>query len=215
LFGKSGGTVDDCYATGDVTSMMTLSPLPPSVGGLAGYSSMHSISNCYAIGFVSSESPTIHIGGLVGEGFQILVTNSYWDAETTGQSTSSQGGTALATDQMTYPFDANAYQNWDFVSIWESGDAEYQNNGYPFHKWQTVRYNLVYTAGSNGAISGDGSQIRIPGADGSPVTAVPHAGYAFTQWSDGSSENPRTDENITSNIAVTASFNPIDVWIIR
>jgi hypothetical protein len=38
------------------------------------------------------------------------------------------------------------------------------------------------------------------------VTAIANSGYDFLQWSDGSTNNPRTDTNVTGNISVTAQF---------
>ncbi|MGJ8654761.1 MAG: Ig-like domain-containing protein, partial [Opitutaceae bacterium] len=67
-------------------------------------------------------------------------------------------------------------------------------------------YTLTYTAGVNGSISGSSSQVVSAGADGSTVTAVPDTSYSFVNWSDGSTANPRTDLNVTSNITVTANF---------
>ncbi|HPE18240.1 MAG TPA: InlB B-repeat-containing protein, partial [Tenuifilaceae bacterium] len=67
-------------------------------------------------------------------------------------------------------------------------------------------YTLTYAAGENGTISGEASQTVNHGAGGSEVTAVPNTGYHFTQWSDGSTANPRTDSNVTENISVTAEF---------
>jgi hypothetical protein len=52
---------------------------------------------------------------------------------------------------------------------------------------------LTYTAGAGGSIS-------------SVVTAVPNPGYRFVQWSDASTANPRTDTNVTTDLAVTARF---------
>ena len=67
-------------------------------------------------------------------------------------------------------------------------------------------YTLTYTAGPNGTISGISSQTLNSGDSGSPVTAVPNAGYSFVQWSDGVTTNPRTDSNVMANLSVTASF---------
>jgi hypothetical protein len=44
------------------------------------------------------------------------------------------------------------------------------------------------------------------GASGAPVTATPIANYRFVNWSDGKTDNPRTDSNVTGAIAVTANF---------
>jgi len=69
---------------------------------------------------------------------------------------------------------------------------------------------LTYTAGVNGSISGITPQIVADGADGTSVLAVPNANYAFDQWSDGVTDNPRTDTNVTGDITVTAIF--VRLW---
>ena len=73
--------------------------------------------------------------------------------------------------------------------------------------------SLAYTAGANGSITGSTSQTVDYGADGAAVTAVPDANYHFIQWSDGATDNPRTDTNVQGNITVTASF-AIDVFTV-
>ena len=67
-------------------------------------------------------------------------------------------------------------------------------------------YTLAYAADDHGSVQGDASQTVEHGADGTQVTAVPDDGYSFKQWSDGSVENPRTDQNVTADIDVTATF---------
>ncbi len=67
-------------------------------------------------------------------------------------------------------------------------------------------YTLTYNAGANGSITGISPQTVNYGASGTAVTAVPATGYHFVQWSDASTTNPRTDNNVTANITVTASF---------
>ena len=67
-------------------------------------------------------------------------------------------------------------------------------------------YRLTYVSGSNGSIDGHTSQTVISGGNGVAVTATPNTGYSFINWSDGSTQNPRTDTNVTSNITVTANF---------
>jgi predicted small lipoprotein YifL len=64
-------------------------------------------------------------------------------------------------------------------------------------------YNiLTYIAGDNGTILGEEEQAVKHGEDGSEVTAVPDEGYHFVKWSDGITDNPRTDTNVTENITV-------------
>jgi len=87
-------------------------------------------------------------------------------------------------------------------------------------------YDLTYTAGANGSITGDSPQTVISGADGTAVTAVADAGYHFVDWSDASTANPRTDTAVSGDISVTANFaintivtvlstNSQDGWILE
>lgn len=65
---------------------------------------------------------------------------------------------------------------------------------------------LTYSAGQGGSLDGTSPQQVASGGTGSPVTAVPDTGYSFVQWSDGRTDNPRTDSNVTGNVSVTAQF---------
>ncbi len=69
-----------------------------------------------------------------------------------------------------------------------------------------MTYILTYGAGANGTISGASPQTVNYGGNGTAVTAVANSGYTFTNWSDGSIANPRTDTDVTANISVTANF---------
>ena len=68
------------------------------------------------------------------------------------------------------------------------------------------KYTLAYTAGANGAITGISPQTVSYGGSGTTVTAVPNQGYGFLQWSDGATQNPRTDIDVTGDVSVTAIF---------
>lgn len=82
--------------------------------------------------------------------------------------------------------------------------------------YNTVYYTLTYKAGTNGTIGGypSATQTVARGASGTAVTAIPDTGYCFLRWSDGRTDNPRTDTNVLANIGVTAVFalnpSPID-----
>jgi uncharacterized repeat protein (TIGR01451 family) len=67
-------------------------------------------------------------------------------------------------------------------------------------------WTLTYTAGPNGTIDGGTSQTVANHGSGTAVTAMPDPGHVFSQWSDGSTANPRTDTNVTANVNVTANF---------
>lgn len=71
---------------------------------------------------------------------------------------------------------------------------------------EKISYALIYLAGENGVLEGPASQVVAAGGNGLPVTAVAYDGYHFAGWSDGVTDNPRTDINVTANITVTANF---------
>lgn len=73
----------------------------------------------------------------------------------------------------------------------------------------TTQYTLNYVAGANGSITGTETQIVVEGQNGTAVTAVADAGYRFVDWSDGSTDNPRTDTSVSADISVTANFEAI------
>lgn len=75
---------------------------------------------------------------------------------------------------------------------------------------------LSYKAGENGkiqvgnggAVKEDSAKVTI-GENGPAVTAVPDNGYTFLKWSDNSTANPRTDQNVQRDTVFTASFEAI------
>ncbi|MDH4203568.1 MAG: M6 family metalloprotease domain-containing protein [Phycisphaerae bacterium] len=67
-------------------------------------------------------------------------------------------------------------------------------------------FTLDYAAGPGGTLTGDTYQVVDFNSTGTPVTAVPDTGYHFVDWSDTSTDNPRTDADVTANISVTANF---------
>jgi hypothetical protein len=116
------GTITNCYSTGSVSGAYY-------VGGLVGYNHEAGIDNCYSTGSVSGTG--WFIGGLIGfhdpEGF---VRDSFWDIETSGQSTSS-GGTGKKTAEMK-TMTTFASAGWDFVNIWDICEG----TNYPRLRWQ-------------------------------------------------------------------------------
>ncbi|MCD8446768.1 InlB B-repeat-containing protein [Tenacibaculum finnmarkense] len=55
------------------------------------------------------------------------------------------------------------------------------------------KFTVKYTAGNNGTITGDLSQIIEEGKATSEVKAIADAGYKFVKWSDGNTSDTRTD----------------------
>lgn len=69
-----------------------------------------------------------------------------------------------------------------------------------------VQYQLRYAAGAGGALDGVAEQSVISGGSGTAVEAIAHPGHFFVQWSDGSTDNPRRDENVVADVDVVAQF---------
>ena len=100
----------------------------------------------------------------------------------------------------------NTHPTGDGVGFAES--ATYTGNS-PltlYARWLINQYTLTYNVGGNGSITGNSNQVIDYGADGTPVTAVPNSDYLFVRWSDGSTDNPRTDLGITGPLEVSAVF---------
>jgi len=116
LVGSNSGTLTSCYATGSVSGVFD------NVGGLVGGNS-DSISNCYATGTVSGSE---YVGGLVGHRDAGSVSSSFWDTQTSGQTTSA-GGTGKTTVEMKMLATFTS-ANWDFVDTWNIGESQ----TYPF-----------------------------------------------------------------------------------
>ncbi len=74
----------------------------------------------------------------------------------------------------------------------------------------TPKFTLTYTAGVGGIIEGITPQEVEKGASGTVVEAKADIGYKFVQWSDGKTDNPRIDINVSADIEVTAKFSKIE-----
>jgi len=119
----SGGTVEQCYSTGSVAGILY------SIGGLVGESNGE-IRECYSIGAVVGVEDD-DVGGLVGSSNR-SVTHSFWNTETSGQS-SSAGGYGMSTAQMQ---DIDTYLNagWDFFALEFDGmEDTWVMDAYPVH----------------------------------------------------------------------------------
>jgi len=68
------------------------------------------------------------------------------------------------------------------------------------------QHTLTYSAGANGSIKGESSQVVDHGGTGSQVTAEPDKFSHFVAWSDGVTSPERREQNVTGDVAVTASF---------
>ncbi|MCK9158749.1 MAG: leucine-rich repeat domain-containing protein, partial [Candidatus Cloacimonas sp.] len=139
----SKGTVTGDNATGGLVGMQGNSTISQSfsasavqgnwgAGGLLGVNDTQSlVSNCYSIGFVTGNSNT---GGLIGRNVVSQTLSSYWNLESSGQVTSA-GGIGKTTDEMTFPYAANTYEDWNLTEIWQPDTEYFVNAGYPYLQW--------------------------------------------------------------------------------
>jgi len=105
--GFSTANISNSYATGDVSGTT-------NVGGFVGDRLAGLVTNAYSTGKVTG---TYNVGGFVGkDGDGGSITNSFWDMETSGRTTS-DGGVGKTTAQMT---NSATFTGWD-TSIWSFG----------------------------------------------------------------------------------------------
>lgn len=109
LGGCYSGTIQNCYCTGSVSGGW-------SVGGLVGEGSVN-IEKCYSTAMVTGNN---YHGGLIGNGGS--VSASFWDMETSGQTTSA-GGTGLTTAEMK-TLSTFTDAGWDFVGETANGTED-------------------------------------------------------------------------------------------
>ena len=118
LAGWNTGTITSSYAAGSVTG-------EDYVGGLVGtnrhYGVDGTIANSYATGLVTGDSL---VGGLVGGESPGVVTDSYWDTQTSGQSTSVSGVGKTTSEMQSPTANTGIYSAWDENS-WDFG-KDYQ-----------------------------------------------------------------------------------------
>jgi hypothetical protein len=162
LVGWNEYTVSNCYATGDVTGVERVGGLAGDntfgnvsdscstgdvtgverVGGLIGKTIYSTVSDCYSTGSVTGNSS---VGGLVGwwNPDYCTVTNSFWDVQTSGRTTSA-AGTGKTTAQM---MDISTFSGagWNIIAVGVPGERNpsfpwniVDDETYPFLSWQPV-----------------------------------------------------------------------------
>jgi hypothetical protein len=140
-------TITNCYSTGSVSGDNTVGGL---VGGNHGiyqfpiWMQVSKIINCYSTGSVEGVE---NIGGLVGDRNSLGGVNySFWDTETSGQTTSNSG-TGLPTAQMQL-MSTFTDAGWDFEGetlngiedIWFIGQGDY-----PHLWWEEMQVPMKLT----------------------------------------------------------------------
>ena len=179
--------ITDSYAVGRVTGNN-------KVGGLVGHLDTSIIQYSYSAGEVVCTGS--YTGGMVGyftDDPSNYIYDSYWNTETSGQSTSN-GGTGITTSQMQnqsyYP------GSWDFEDIWEI--RSFQNNGFPIFQrepqYPELTTNIATDISYETAVSGG----NVTSSVGVEVIAK------GVCWS--TSPNPTLENNFTNDGAGLGEF---------
>lgn len=115
----STSIVQDCAANTSVAAS------GGAVGGLLGSCFSAAVDRCYAAGAVSGLTDA---GGLIGYCSSPLISNSFYDSQTTGQAGQ---GTPKTTAQMRTQ---STFTGWDFASKWRICDGM----NYPRLQWEPL-----------------------------------------------------------------------------
>ncbi|MCK9409144.1 MAG: T9SS type A sorting domain-containing protein [Bacteroidetes bacterium] len=107
------GTISNCYNRSTVSCEY-------DCGGLVGDLETSTVSFCYSTGSVNSSSDA---GGLIGFTWDSQVDKSFWDTQTSGQSTSA-GGTGKTTAEMKTQ-STFTDSSWNFTTVWEITSGQY------------------------------------------------------------------------------------------
>jgi hypothetical protein len=129
LLGGGDGIVNNSYATGNVSEVSGGYEDGYSIGGLIGYHFSGEINKSYSLGSVTAFTED-DIGGLIGlKESEVTVSDSFWDTETSGISTSDGGIGKTSIEMKTL----STFNTWDIVSISEfdpeGSDTWYINEG--------------------------------------------------------------------------------------
>ncbi|MEZ0209288.1 MAG: immunoglobulin-like domain-containing protein [Candidatus Paceibacterota bacterium] len=168
--------------------------------------------------FSAQPAPTITSvtpsSGPTAGGTTITVVGTHLDGATVTIGGVSATGVVVASNNqsLTAVTPENGPAAEDVVVITANGSATleagftYTNGTTTPPETATTTHTLTYNVFVNGTLTGSSTQIVADGNSGTAVTVVPNEWFEFLNWSDGSTDNPRTDTNVTSDITVSANF---------
>jgi len=191
LVGDASGTVSGSYATGPVNG-------DNRVGGLVGLISDATITESYATGSVDGDNRVGGLVGLISTGGG-TVSDSYWDEEKTGQTTS-DGGTGLNTSEMTGSAAPGNMTGFDFTNTWETVTDP---DDYPILAWElepTASFTVSPTTPRvNQTATFDGS--------GSDVLEGTIQTYEWDFDGDGTTDETTTTPTTTHTYSTPVTFD--------
>lgn len=174
-YNGTSGTVDNCYALGDVsvpnlTSDYNNYGIGGFVGGYSGDED-NEVNNSYACGEVSTGYSNSYVGGFSGN---FKTTNSpgsgnFWNIETTGQSTSACSGTSETGVTTAEMKQATTFLDgsWDFALSGNKWAMNHDvNSGYPFLRMEGETPAQIWLASAKSSVweaTGNWSENSTPG----------------------------------------------------
>lgn len=171
LYGKTLS----CYATGNVTGDNNKDSLDGYfVGGLIGLHGpklpvQGEVVDCYSTGKIAS-THIDSVGGLVGWNDSSIISNSYFDKETTSldKGVGKDFGTSEVHAKTSADMKKKAtFSNWDFVKTWNI----VEDVSYPKHSWQyDATLSMIYV---NGKIQYQFGQDTLEYTIGVPLETLP------------------------------------------
>ncbi len=210
LVGVNSGSITDSYSTSDVfgVNLTDVQTFTATLGGLVGRNVGGTINRTYStgsLGFSGINTPTF--GGLVGSNSG-SVSASFWNTQTSGQS-SSAGGTGLTTAQLQNTqsfYNRASAQGWDFANVWAPGTgstnpANYTTSPVVFAipNPLVVAQGQTGSASATGTVAGGPSVYRFGPASDSLNTSPIFGSPTFASTSPGTTTFTLNTSSLTSS----------------
>ena len=194
----AGGIVNTSGGEYEVGTSLTLTATPNTGYAFTGWSGN-------ATGTDTSLTITINGNTSITANFEAITYTLTVNAGT-GGAVSSSGGTYAVGTQVTIsatPDSGYSFINWSDGSTDQSRTITLSDNTSITANFEAITYTLTVNAGTGGAVSSSGGTYAV--GTQVTITATPDSGNAFYNWSDGSTENPRTI-SITEDYTISAEF---------
>jgi len=200
------GTITSSYTTGAVSGHYC-------VGGLVGYNYYGTITSCYATGAVTGTGQ--YVGGLVGANSSGTITGSFWDRDTSGQSTSAGGEGKTTVEMKTLATFTAAGWNisavYNVPSVWKMPIGDY-----PRLAWEDLPAFLVLSNAPESLSAGTGEtsqfSFAIARREAGGVTSWTVAADGACPWissiapASGTSSSPED----TTTVCVTVDAGQLE-----
>lgn len=210
-FADYGAIIDNVYATGAVT----VSSRGEDLGGLIGRVDRDvQINSSYATGAVNGGAGARDVGGLIGSTpFGVsVVTHSYWDSQTSGQSSSA--GNPAPTAQTTAQFQSGTLPSGFDPNVWATGEGLYPYLRSHFRDGVQTVSGFVTRDDGSAMTSNAGGAVSVSIASGGTVARSATTGangyyYAFAPagtWTNNAGLAAFTQANVAAGGQEAVSY---------